>query len=238
MISCHNPCIMANAHTTTLQRVLTLLTGLLILKVTVAVMLGYVNYFPPNFDSDFLGGRERYFFGAYQWAFYTHIASGPVSLFLGLTLISERFRMRFPKWHRLLGRVQVANVLFLVTPSGLWMSWYAATGTVAGISFALLAVLTATCAALGWRAAVMRRFAIHRRWMWRCFLLLSSAVVLRLVVGLGIVMEVQSHWFDPVVSWVSWVAPLATHELLQRRASPAKPQRTMAPQAPAVSSPN
>ncbi len=65
---------MANAQTTTLQRVLTLLTGLLILKVTVAVMLGYVNYFPPNFDADFLRGRERYFFGAYQWAFYRRVA--------------------------------------------------------------------------------------------------------------------------------------------------------------------
>ena len=54
---------MASALSTTLQRVLTLLTGLLILKVTGAVMLGYVNYFPPNFDADFLRGRERYFFG-------------------------------------------------------------------------------------------------------------------------------------------------------------------------------
>ena len=57
--------MMASTLSTTLQRVLTLLTGLLILKVTGAVMLGYVNYLPPNFDSDFLRGRERYFFGAY-----------------------------------------------------------------------------------------------------------------------------------------------------------------------------
>ena len=205
--------MMASTLSTTLQRVLTLLTGLLILKVTVAVMLGYVNYFPPNFDSDFLRGRERYFFGAYQWAFYTHIASGPVSLFLGVILISERFRMRYPKRHRLLGRVQVANVLLLVTPSGLWMAWYTATGTIAGIGFALLAILTGTCVALGWRAAVKRRFQVHRRWMWRCFLLLCSAVVLRLVAGLGTVLGVQSPWFDPVASWASWLVPLALFEL-------------------------
>ena len=58
----------------------------------------------PNFASDFLRGREGHFFGVYQWAFYTHILSGPVSLILGLILIGERSRARFPKWHRYLGR--------------------------------------------------------------------------------------------------------------------------------------
>lgn len=204
---------MANTHTTTLQRVLTLLTGLLILKVTVSVMLGYVNYLPPNFDSDFLRGREGYFFGAYQWAFYTHIASGPASLFLGVILISDRFRMRYPKWHRLLGRMQAANVLLLVTPTGLWMAYYTSTGIIAGIGFASLALLTGTCVAFGWRAAVKRRFQVHRRWMWRCFLLLCSAVVLRLVVGLGTVVGVQTPWFDPLISWASWLVPLSLFEL-------------------------
>ena len=114
---------MATTRSTTLQRVLALVAGLLIYKVTVAVMLGHVNYLPPNFDADFLRDREGYFFGAYQWAFYAHIASGPVSLFLGVILISDWFRMRFPKWHRRLGRVQAANVLLLVAPTGLWMAF-------------------------------------------------------------------------------------------------------------------
>ena len=200
---------------------LAFVAGLLIYKVTVAVMLGYVNYLPPNFDSDFLRGREGYFFGAYQWAFYAHIASGPVSLFLGVLLMSDWFRMCYPKWHRWLGRVQAANVLLLVAPTGLWMAWYAQTGPVAGVSFAILSVLTGTTVALGWRAAVQRQFQAHRRWMSRCFVLLCSAVVLRLVVGFATVVGVNSMWFDPVVSWASWLVPLATLEmitLLSRRA--------------------
>ncbi|MBC7816229.1 MAG: hypothetical protein IAG10_04955, partial [Planctomycetaceae bacterium] len=74
--------------TTNLRRALVVVFALLICKVTVAVMLGYPNYFPPNFQSDFLQGREGYFFGTYQWAFYPHIASGPAALFLGMLLIS------------------------------------------------------------------------------------------------------------------------------------------------------
>jgi hypothetical protein len=197
----------------TLPRVLTLLAGVLILKVTASVMLGYRDYFPPNFAADFLLGREGYFWGAYWWAFYTHIAAGPISLVLGLILISQRFRLRFPQWHRRLGKTQIALILLLLTPSGLWMARYAATGTVAGIGFSLLAVVTAVCALFGWRAAVQRRFADHRQWMLRCYLLLCSAVVLRLIGGLASVTAVGGEWSYPLAAWISWLLPLAIFEL-------------------------
>src|SRR3954469_1330248 len=104
---------------------LRLLAGVLILKVTVDVVLKYRDYIPPDFSSDFLRGRESFFWGGYHWAFYLHIASGPVSLIVGLILLSDRFRQRFPKWHRLLGRLQVVDVLLLVAPSGLCMAYRA-----------------------------------------------------------------------------------------------------------------
>ncbi|HVW39243.1 MAG TPA: DUF2306 domain-containing protein, partial [Pirellulales bacterium] len=204
---------MRSPRSSTLQQALTLLAGLLNLKITAAVVLGYRNYFPPNFNADFLRGRESYFFAGYQWPFYAHIASGPVTLVLGMLLISDRFRMRFPKWHRYLGRIQVACILLLVSPSGLWMAYYAQTGAVAGVSFALLAILTAACAVLGWRAAMQRRFAVHRRWMSRLFLLLCSAVVLRLMGGLATVSGISAPWFDPLAAWACWMAPLAAYEL-------------------------
>lgn len=220
---------MPQVRSSKLQQALTLLAGLLILKVTAAVVLGYRNYFPPNFNADFLRGREGYFFAGYQWPFYAHIASGPISLLLGMLLVSNRFRSRFPKWHRYLGRIQVAGILLLVSPSGLWMAYYAQAGTVAAVSFALLAILTGACAALGWKAAMQRRFAVHRRWMSRCYLLLCSAVVLRLMGGLATVSGVSAPWFDPLASWACWVLPLAAYELSalrknrQRRPWPARP---------------
>ena len=196
-----------------LHRILTLLAGLLILKVTLGVVLNYGSYFPANFESDFLRGRELYFSGSYQWAFYVHIAAGPLALFLGMILISERFRLRFPKWHRRLGRIQVVNILFLLVPSGLWMAYRAEAGSVAGLGFATLAAVTGTSVVLGWRTAVQRRFAEHRRWMCRCFLLLCSTVVLRLIAGLASVTGVQAAWIDPLTAWASWLAPLLAFEL-------------------------
>ncbi len=199
--------------TVTLPRVLLLVTALLIVKVTGVVMLGYVNYFPPNFQSDFLHGRESYFFTRYQWAFYPHIVSGPVSLFLGLVLLSDRFRVRFPHWHRWLGRVQTICVLGVMLPSGLVMAFDAAAGPYATVGFVMLTALTATSTVLGWRAAVQRRFLVHRRWMLRSYVLLCSAVVLRIIGGIGTVLEVQALSFDLLATWASWVVPLIVLEL-------------------------
>ncbi|SFH54390.1 DUF2306 domain-containing protein [Planctomicrobium piriforme] len=194
------------------QKSLPWLAALLILKVTAAVLLKYVDYFPPNFNSDFLRGREQTFWGSYQWAFYVHIVSGPVSLLLGLLLLSTAFRRRYPLWHRRLGRIQGLCVLLMVVPSGLWMSFYAAAGPIAATAFASLSLATGFCTASGWRAAMQRHFKEHERWMQRSYLLLCSAVFIRILGGLGTVLEVQSLWFDPIASWVCWVVPLAILE--------------------------
>jgi hypothetical protein len=192
------------------------LAALIVLKVTASVVMGYREYFPPNFAVDFLLGRESYFFGSYRPAFYAHILAGPITLLLGLLLVSERFRLRFPKGHRTLGKLQGAFILLLLAPSGLWMAKYAQTGAVAGVGFGLLAMATGGCVILGWRAAVRRRFDEHRRWMWRCFLLLCSAIVLRLIGGFVEVTGVGEDYAYPLAAWVSWLFPLVVFEVRER----------------------
>jgi hypothetical protein len=207
----------------TLGRSVAYAAAALVVKVTLSIVLGYRDYLPPNFRADFLLGRESYFFGAYRWAFYAHIVAGPVALLAGLLLVSERFRVRRPAVHRWLGKWQIPLVTLVVAPSGAWMAWYAQSGGVAGLGFFLLAVATAGCAVMGWLAAAGRRFEEHRRWMWRCFLLLCSAVVVRLVGGLATVTGGDAEWVYPLTAWVSWLGLLAAFELVEfksRRRSP------------------
>jgi len=199
----------------TLGRFVAFTAALLALKVTLSIVLEYRDYFPPNFHSDFLIGRQSYFFGPYRWAFYAHIVAGPVALLAGLALVSERFRRRWPTVHRSLGKLQIAMVTLVVAPSGAWMAWYAQSGGVAGWGFFLLAIGAAGCAVMGWRSAAGRRFAEHRRWMWRCFLLLCSAVVVRLIGGLATVTGVDADWVYPLTAWVSWLGPLAAFEIAE-----------------------
>jgi hypothetical protein len=204
--------------------ILRLLVGVLILKVTAGIVWEYRNYLPADFDSLFLSGREAYFWEGYHWAFYTHILAGPPTLLFGMLLLNQRFLRRFPQWHRMLGRVQVICVLLLLTPSGLWMAWYADAGPIAGVGFAALAVATATCIILGWRTAVGRRFVEHRRWMLRCYILLCSAVVLRLLGGMALLAGSTADWPYQLAAWVSWLVPLGIYEATRwlKRRSPGR----------------
>jgi hypothetical protein len=200
-----------------LTTVLRWLAAVLILRVLVAIVANYPDYFPPRFDSLFLQDREATFRGAYQAAFYVHIFSGPVVLFNGLVLLSEYVRRRHGGWHRWLGRVQVVVLLVFVLPSSAVMARHAFGGWPAGLSFLLLSAATGSCAIVGVVHACRRRYDQHRRWMLRCYVLISSAVALRLISGtaglVGVPSPEQAYIF---AAWSSWLLPLATCEIVAR----------------------
>lgn len=216
---------MHKASPLSLPDAFSILGALLVWKVVFSVAIGYRDYFPPDFESDFLRGRAPYFWGMYGVAFYMHLFAGPVSLILGTVLVSDRIRRIAPLWHRRLGSMQFACVLLLLAPSGLWMSYYAETGAVAASGLGLLAIATATCVMIGWRFARRRSFVDHRRWMWRTFILLCSAIVIRMIGGLATVAQWDAPWLYPFSTWASWLVPLLVFELTQKLNPVLEPHR-------------
>jgi uncharacterized membrane protein len=195
------------------------LAVLLILRVLATILANYPDYFPPNFDSLFLQGREATFISAYRPAFYIHIFSGPVVLLGGLILMSEYVRRHHGGLHRFLGRVQVVVLLLFVLPSSFVMSRHAFGGWPAGLSFFLVSALTASCAIVGVVNARRRRYDRHRRWMLRCYVLICSAVALRLMSGAaGLVGAPSAEEAYIVAAWSSWLVPLAAYEIVERSA--------------------
>jgi len=193
------------------------LAVVLILRVLVAILMNYPDYFPPNFDSLFLQGREATFTGAYQVAFYVHIFSGPVVLLNGLILLSDDVRRRHRGLHRRLGWVQIVVLLLLMLPSGVVMSRHSFGGWPAGLSFLLLSAATAGCAIVGVVHACGRRYDRHRRWMFRSYVLICSAVALRLISGAAGLLGVPSPEGAYIVAaWCSWLLPLAAYEIAER----------------------
>src|SRR5262249_7426201 len=135
----------------------------------------------------------------------------------GLILLSDYVRRRHNVWHRWLGRIQVMILVLFVLPSSVVMSRYAFGGPLAGLSFLVLFVATAGCAVVGVVHARGRRFDQHRRWMLRTFVLLCSAVVLRLISGAAGLIGVPSPEQAYIcAAWSSWLVPLAGFEVLWR----------------------
>jgi hypothetical protein len=200
-----------------LTTVLRWLAVVLILRVLAVILANYPDYFPPNFNALFLQGREATFRGAYRAAFYVHILSAPFVLCNGLILLSAYVRRHHGGWHRWLGRLQVVLLLFFVLPSSVVLSWRAFGGWSAGLSFLLLSAATAGCAIVGVVHAYRRRFDRHRRWMLRSYVLICSAVALRLISGTAGLIGVPSPEHAYIVAaWSSWLIPLAAYEILGR----------------------
>ena len=97
------------------------------------------------------------------------------------------------------------------------MSRHAFGGWPAGLSFLLLSAATASCAIVGVVHACRRRYDRHRRWMLRCYVLICSAVALRLISGAAGLVGVPSPEHAYVfAAWSSWLLPLAACEIVER----------------------
>ena len=90
-------------------------------------------------------------------------------------------------------------------------------GWPAGLSFLLLAVATASCAIVGVVHARRGHYDRHRRWMLRSYVLICSAVALRLISGTaGLVAVPNAEAAYVVAAWSSWLLPLAAYEIVER----------------------
>jgi len=68
---------------------------------------------------------------------------------------------------------------------------------------------------IGFKAAEAGQFQRHGEWMTRSFLLMCSAVVLRLLAAIVDTLEVSSVSYG-VLAWLSWLPMLVAYELLMR----------------------
>lgn len=198
------------------KKILLIAVSLLLIRVLLGILLEYRWYFPADFDaSAFLSGRRYTFSGIYPTFFYVHILSGPAALILGGFLILSGGQPRLRRWHRWSGRALLVIVLTLLTPSGLVMAWHAYAGPPAVAGFGLLSLATAATATMAAYHARRRRFELHRRWAQRCFVLLISPLILRLMSGTAIVLNIESLWTYRLIAWLSWLVPLIAFELFK-----------------------
>ena len=183
-------------------------------RVLVAIIAEYSNYFPPNFNSDFLLGRQSYFWGSYSTAFYAHIVISPIAIILAAMLMwtGRRPRSKFAFLHRQLGKVQAVLIVGIVVPTGLVMSLSPIAGPIAGAGFATLSIALLVTIVVAVREVRRGNISQHQIWATRCFILLCSPLLLRLLTGVTIVTGLQSPLAYQMSAWFSWMVPLLGYE--------------------------
>lgn len=148
---------------------------------------------------------------------YAHVIGGSgMLLFGGLNLYLAARKDRFAL-HRLVGRCYLAfGVLgsataILVTSTMAHKAAGSPILTNATVSLLTLAIAWLAFAALGWRAALNRRFPSHAHWMIRRYVLAWAFVFCRIASRLT---ELDELGRGEAFIWLSWVLPLILAELV------------------------
>jgi hypothetical protein len=144
-----------------------------------------------------------------------HVAGAATALFTVPFQLLAGVRARWPKLHRRIGRAYVIGCL-VGGVGGLVMAFGSTAGPVATAGFGSLAVIWIVVNVQGWRSALARRFAEHRRWMIRSFALTFGAVTLRIYLPLLPLMGLSFMDSFRVTSFLAWVPNLILAELYLR----------------------
>lgn len=148
----------------------------------------------------------------------THMIVAPIALLAGPWQFLPRLRASRPRLHRWMGRTYVAASV-VAGIGALATAPFASGGPVAGIGFAVLAILWLGTTIAGWRAAVNRKFDQHRIWMRFSYAMTFSAVTLRLQIPFCFIFfgfhsyAEMSVWLA-YTSWIPNVIAVALYSLL------------------------
>lgn len=147
---------------------------------------------------------------AIQVAFYVHIAFAGVALLLGPVQFVRGWRARWPRLHRVVGRLYLVGV-GVGSLGGLVISTASSVGFLGFFGFGSLAALWAWTGWRAYRAIRAGQVPEHHAWMIRCFALTYAAVTLRLWVGVLVAVQLPftGPGADPVTLFDAAYAPVA-----------------------------
>lgn len=188
-------------------------------------------YYPSSLSGDFAAWNTKPLIKGFvagdvsgNLFFAAHVLMAAVISFGGLVQLIPAIRGRWPAVHRWNGRVYLVSALTL-SLGGLWLTWGRGTWlTLTGaFGITLDAMLILTFAALAYRAARARRFALHRSWALRLFAVASAVWFMRvgymawgIATGGAGIGKAMDGPFDILLAFANSLVPLAVAELYLR----------------------
>ncbi len=192
--------------------------SILILCIAFLIFQKSLEYFHPDFTRGFLFGKKEYFDGIYKYGLYAHIIGTPVCIVIGTLQIFFCFEKKFPQLHRKAGKIYVVTVLFLAVPGGFIMAFSAIGGQLSELCFLLLAMLWMFFTYKAYQSARNKNFVEHKKHITRSFILMLSAINLRILTFIFIqFFNYEGVQMYTLAAWLSWVPSLLIYEWVQFR---------------------
>ncbi|QUQ65489.1 DUF2306 domain-containing protein [Kutzneria sp. CA-103260] len=209
------------AMTSSTKRIWPLPTGLILLS-TIPVLAGGLRIGQLSTGAQITAENARFF--ADPVPVVVHVISVTVFCVLGAFQFSTGFRVRWPRWHRVAGRI-VAPCGVAAALSGLWMTVYYPRPPGVGDLLTGFRLVFGTAMAvslvLGFAAVLRRDIARHRAWMTRGYAIgigagTQAVTQLPVVLVIGPLNELTTA----LMMLGAWLLNLAIAEWFLRRRSP------------------
>ncbi len=150
----------------------------------IAAMMAYVLHH----NESFLIHRADPFWqhiSSFKWWLLPHGLAGACALFLAPMQFSDRLRKRYPKWHRVAGRIYVAGA-FILAPLGVYIQYFEERiGAPRSITIAAIvdATLLISTTAIAFYFILRGKVQQHRQWMTRSYAVALVFFEVRVISG-------------------------------------------------------
>lgn len=140
-----------------------------------------VYFFFDNVVAYFYGYRSRMFGNSFwhnQFWVSLHMIGGTLTLFLGPAQFWPFLRKRYPRFHRISGRLYLIGIGLIGLSAGRLS--LISTCVPCRISLFLLTLFAVLSSALAWRAILQRNIKVHRQMMVRSYICVMAFVAVRI----------------------------------------------------------
>ncbi|TNF49516.1 MAG: DUF2306 domain-containing protein [Bacteroidetes bacterium] len=175
------------------------------------------HYLDTNYQNGYLTLTKEDNVRFVRWTIIVHGFIASVLIILSTILIFGRIERKYERLHRTIGKVTVLMAIIILIPTGYILSIFNSSGNLASILFLILTSLTLISILNGWRSVLRKELYAHQLWMHRFYILLSSAIWLRINMSIAFYFYQPTSQLYAVCIVLSWLPQLIFFEILKKR---------------------
>lgn len=187
-----------------------IITGVILLTLSLIFIYQSAHFF--NFTPQGLG---KYF--SLKWVIMGHIAGGSLGLLLGPFQLWKKFRVKYWKVHRIMGRIYISAIvvgaicaLVLASTTAIAVGWPYA------LSLHVLATVWLVSALFTFGTVLKKKMKQHKEWANRSYISTVAFIAQAFTMQLPVMATLGSFAeVSPTIIWCSWTVPLFAYECVR-----------------------